>query len=644
MAVTPPRSEYDVYYTSTDFPPALDQPFWNYVYELYGTYLPNIYLAGHLQLYLPLGEANTSGIRSQLTRKWLHTEDGTLSSFIQTMIYCPNYDSSGATLTYRVEGESANWIEIEIVTANSNGGHNGGDVFIYLRDSEGILALGTLITGGCDYNEQLYLQLRWYADGSTYIRVYNSSTQNQAAVYGTTDLFAYDEELTFIMLYEGTPTGNTWINVLYMDTDVIVAGPIWSDLVGDVEPFTLATTGGSTAPDHRHAGMLLFPDYDGLGETWLDWENIFYAVEFRTPSTNSPLTNRISPIGFDMNLHGEYTLQGLYVNWYGHFPKNTSTTWSATYENYIRLTSSRSGKWIEIGAMYKDATDGYRWGYRAHDGTRDFNPSTLWSFSYKTYWFRVNTDWSFTLNLNDELEVDVPDLREFLDAEQPHIVTFHSNGLRWYDYHTYEQWAYEIPLYEDACMDCSFNVEADASNINVTHLCYLRSKIDSNIPRDPESLTAINPLRAGDDNRPLVAGDTVIVVDRFHREFYYLIQDGASGVSTNIPYIVKFKEHEWTDLYAELLNTSYQDGFSPIVEQHIISSLIDTTPVTFDLDHSLDTAKLSFPVIQIIHEGKVKTNGIRVYHVSSSRLRFETTSTTALLDIKVNLFYVRTSA
>jgi hypothetical protein len=51
-----------------------------------------------------------------------------------------------------------------------------------------------------------------------------------------------------------------------------------------------------------------------------------------------------------------------------------------------------------------------------------------------------------------------------------------------------------------------------------------------------------------------------------------------------------------------------------------------------------DTAKSGAPVVQIIHENKVRTSGIKVTVVSSTQLRL-TSLGEAFSDLKVNMFF-----
>lgn len=146
---------------------------------------------------------------------------------------------------------------------------------------------------------------------------------------------------------------------------------------------------------------------------------------------------------------------------------------------------------------------------------------------------------------------------------------------------------------------------------------------------DLDSLFAMNPSYASDAFNSLKAGEVCIVVDRYHRSYFYVVKAGSQA--TNLPTYINITPA----LYWELIDYIQNDEMK--VEQHDIVGLVNGTDKL--ITHAAHNRDKSYaPTIQLIHNGKVKTSDIVASVVSTTQIRLSTDEATAFENLKANVY------
>jgi len=163
-----------------------------------------------------------------------------------------------------------------------------------------------------------------------------------------------------------------------------------------------------------------------------------------------------------------------------------------------------------------------------------------------------------------------------------------------------------------------------------SYTCYLRSLIIDSESVDNPSLVRINPGKPSD--RPgdvLIPNDTCLVWDKYNRFYFYKLKSG--DVASSLPDLVRVS----SSLYWEIVSVSGTMGLQ--TEQVSIVSL-GAGSDTLITHPPHDISRSDAPSVQVIHEGRVKTSGLKISVVTNTQLRV-TSLGEALLDLKINIHF-----
>jgi hypothetical protein len=159
---------------------------------------------------------------------------------------------------------------------------------------------------------------------------------------------------------------------------------------------------------------------------------------------------------------------------------------------------------------------------------------------------------------------------------------------------------------------------------------YFKDKIRNSLDySDLDSIYAMNPSYASDDFNALQPGEVCIVIDRYHRVYFYIVKSGSQVDS--LPDFIRIND----SLYWELMEVIQNEEMK--VEQYPVTGLVSGSPQL--ITHTAHNRSKSYaPAVQLIHNNKVKTSGITVSVVSTTQLRLTTAETTAFTNLKINVY------
>jgi hypothetical protein len=163
-----------------------------------------------------------------------------------------------------------------------------------------------------------------------------------------------------------------------------------------------------------------------------------------------------------------------------------------------------------------------------------------------------------------------------------------------------------------------------------SYYLYFKDKIRNSLNySDLDSIYAVNPSYASDAYNVLQPGEVCIVIDRYHRVYFYIVKSGYHADS--LPDYIKITD----SLYWELMEVIQNEEM--IVEQYDVTGLVSGSSQL--ITHTAHNRLKSYaPVVQLIHNGAVKTSGITVSVVSTTQLRLTTAETTAFTNLKINVY------
>lgn len=656
MAVTPPKGNWDVYYPSTAFPPVPSDPFWQYIFEAVSTG------GGYHQAadpdpvshYLMYGTALTAGTATiQNKRAIHHTEDGTYSSFIAVCFDHPLYNGTGdeslsnCYVNLRVEGgTSGKWMQVRMRITGNSYGYSGGDNVSYFQDSEGI---NDQILVFADYGDDLYLQFRWYADGSTYIRFYNITTGTSSNKYMTSDLFAYDEEITYTITWE-TDTycqSDRYLRLLYMDVDVIIGGPVISLLECPLASTPTLISSATVDNETVEGGILQMPWQDPGSDRQALFDEYFEScfpddpgglVTFQSTRTDLRASRGYMwLVKLKAAIHPSDSFETA-VSGYG-FDVECFVLANADRSNFVVFANDRITSYnIVIMHNSWDADNPF---YRGSvDLTRHVNPeSQTLKIEDGEVTYTVNTG-TPTDSVTVPLSLFFGDepIYFWLALEPGYYIEGSSSVSTAYLYvpqifigpmfaRNPEQG--QSPANDVRGFAPLFSMEA-SEDLAYEYVCYFKNKIINTIDSsDDSSLVGMVPGYPSDLGLPLKPGDACLVHEKYNRLYFY--QMVAGDMPTDLPDVYRIDE----TMHWEMTDCVTQNTMS--VEQYDVVGLVDTNDVI--VTHSAHNRVKSYcPAIQLLHNNVVRTHGITVSVISNTQLRLATEETAEITGLKINIY------
>jgi hypothetical protein len=165
-----------------------------------------------------------------------------------------------------------------------------------------------------------------------------------------------------------------------------------------------------------------------------------------------------------------------------------------------------------------------------------------------------------------------------------------------------------------------------------TRTCYVKSKIiNTQDISDLDSLMFMTHLgEVTDFGKTLKEFDACMVFDKYNRTYVYQLRSGYHV--TSLPDYVNVADTYYWELIGMM-----QHSHQIVPEQYPVVGLVSGSPVT--ITHSTHNRSYGYaPTVQLIHNGKVRTHGIRIFVKSTTQLELQTTEVAALTNLKINVY------
>jgi hypothetical protein len=312
------------------------------------------------------------------------------------------------------------------------------------------------------------------------------------------------------------------------------------------------------------------------------------------------------------------------------------------YRHSIVLMNEDASKWVRFGRNYTDKKI-YLDLYNNHTY---FTGTTVHSTYYLNDWQQllriwiINNTFYFSYRIGSDNSDAVPSITDFFDKSEPIYVGFShqyksttGTTLYLYRHSSIASWDLLPPGVEARLLAYDIDLSDALFTLppSEIYMCYVKQSIrNSKNYSDLNSLYAMNPSAPSDLQKPLVAGESCIVFEKHNRIYFYLLKSGYH--ITELPHFIKMTDN----LYWELTEVNIGDP-TLIVEQYDIQGLVDTNEVI--ITHTKHNRQKSYaPVVQLLHNNCIRTEGITIAVKSDTELRISTIETEELTNLKINVY------